>query len=303
MNEITLYAMAKINLGLDVLRRREDGYHDVKMIMQNVNLYDTLTLQKTEDPGITITIEGADLSDGEDNLIRRAAKLMREEYGISRGVGIRLTKRIPIAAGMAGGSVDAAATLKGMNHLFDLGASREKLEALGLRLGADVPFCISGGTVLAEGIGERLTLLPPPPDCYLVIAKPGIGVSSKYVYENLHADTLEYHPDIDGMADAIRGQDLKGIIERMGNVLERVTQTRYPVIVQLKHLLMENGAANALMSGSGPTVFGIFTEAETAASALSAIRNSGLTETAVRTEFAHAAVLTEEELQSKRESI
>ena len=303
MNEITLYAMAKINLGLDVLRRREDGYHDVKMIMQNVNLYDTLTLQKTEDPGIAITIEGADLSDGEDNLIRRAAKLMSEEYGIRRGVGIRLTKRIPIAAGMAGGSVDAAATLKGMNHLFDLGASREKLEALGLRLGADVPFCISGGTVLAEGIGERLTLLPPPPDCYLVIAKPGIGVSSKYVYENLHADTLEYHPDIDGMADAIRGQDLKGIIERMGNVLERVTQTRYPVIVQLKHLLMENGAANALMSGSGPTVFGIFTEAETAASALSVVQNSGLAETAVRTEFAHAAVLTEEELQSKRESI
>ncbi|MBD5458059.1 MAG: 4-(cytidine 5'-diphospho)-2-C-methyl-D-erythritol kinase, partial [Lachnospiraceae bacterium] len=216
MEQIIRNAYAKINLGLDVLRRREDGYHEVKMIMQTIDIYDTLTFRKRKEPGIVLEIDKTDLSAGKDNLICRAAEKLLAETGISQGAEIFLEKRIPIAAGMAGGSTDAAAALAGLNELFGLGYSTERLQALGVTLGADIPYCLMGGTALSEGIGEILTKLPAPPSCVLVVAKPDIDVSTKFVYENLHANTLSYHPDIDGMEAAIRSGSLSGIAERMG---------------------------------------------------------------------------------------
>lgn len=257
-------AYAKINLGLDVLGRRPDGYHEVKMIMQTVDLCDDLTLERRGEPGIRLLIEGADLPADDTNLAYRAAALLTEERGIREGVLITLKKRIPIAAGMAGGSSDAAAVMRGMNALFDLGYSMEGLKELGVKLGADIPYCIAGGTMLSEGIGEILTPLSPPPPCHLVVAKPDIDVSTAFVYGHLQADRLAFHPDIDGMAAALLAGDLKGVTDRMGNVLETVTVEAYPVIDRLKKRMCEGGAENALMSGSGPTVFGICRDEETA---------------------------------------
>lgn len=276
MEQIIRNAYAKINLGLDVLRRREDGYHEVKMIMQTVNLYDKLTFIKKEAPGIVLKIDVEGLDAGKDNLICRAAEKLFTEAGISPGVEILLEKRIPIAAGMAGGSTDAAATLIGLNDLFELGYSMEQLQAIGVKLGADIPYCLMGGTALSEGIGEILTKLPAPPSCVLVIVKPDIDVSTGFVYGNLHVDTLPFHPDIDGMEAAIRNGSLEGITKRMGNVLETVTVREYPVIDTIKELMKEAGAENALMSGSGPTVFGIFTEEESARKAAEQIKERGL---------------------------
>ncbi len=289
MEMITIQAMAKINLGLDVLRRREDGYHEVKMVMQTVNLYDTLTLKAKKEEGISISVDAKELPADENNLIVKAARLLYRHCSIGQGVEISLTKRIPIAAGMAGGSTDAAATLVGMNQLFGLGLSIERLKELGVTIGADIPYCIQGGTALSEGIGERLTALPPAPDCYLVIAKPDINVSTKYVYENLHADSLTRHPDIDGMVEAIRGGNLKGITDRMENVLENVTRREYPVIGKLKDMLKEAGAMNALMSGSGPTVFGVFDNEKKAARALEEIEKAGTAPQSFLTVFAQEA--------------
>lgn len=276
MKQITRKAYAKINLGLDVLRRREDGYHEVKMIMQTIDLYDTLEFTVSEDEGVTLVINGSSLSAGEDNLICKAARLLLADAGIAKGVNITLEKRIPIAAGMAGGSSDAAATLWGMNELFDLGYSKQELQALGVKLGADIPYCLSGGTAVSEGIGEILTPLSSPPACHLVVAKPDIDVSTKYVYEHLQADKLTYHPDIDGMADAINNGDLSGITKRMGNVLETVTIPAYPVIDRIKECMKKAGADNALMSGSGPTVFGIFEKKENAETAADRIKREHL---------------------------
>ncbi len=260
---LTRKAYAKINLGLDVLRRREDGYHEVKMIMQTISLYDTLTFRETE-TGIAVCTDREDLPGDEHNLVYRAAKLLTDTYGIKSGVNIELRKRIPMAAGMAGGSTDAAAVFHGMNELCGLGMTEDEMCRLAVTIGADVPYCIQGGTALSEGIGEILTKLPDIPDCFLLIAKPDIDVSTKYVYEKLHANTLPYHPDIDGMRTAIEQGTLSGITERMENVLETVTVEKYPVIREIKDFMMENGAMNALMSGSGPTVFGVFDTKEKA---------------------------------------
>lgn len=272
MEQIRKNAYAKINLGLDVLRKRADGYHEVKMIMQTVDIYDTLTFTKREEPGILLKTDKEELSEGTDNLIYKAAACLINKAGISQGVEIVLQKRIPIAAGMAGGSTDAAAALTGLNELFSLDYSLEKLQKLGVTLGADIPYCLMGGCALSEGIGEILTKLPPPPQCNLVIAKPDINVSTKFVYENLHAESLTYHPDIDGMTEAVRAGSLKGITDRLGNVLETVTVREYPVIDKIKTLMKNAGAENALMSGSGPTVFGIFTEKKDAESAAEQIK-------------------------------
>lgn len=269
-------AYAKVNIGLDVLRRRPDGYHELKMIMQTVDICDDLTFEKEGEPGIRLRIDGADLPTDENNLIYRAAALLMEEKKIREGVAITLTKRIPIAAGMAGGSADAAATMRGLNSLFEMGYSVEELRKLGVKLGADIPYCISGGTMLSEGIGEVLTPLPAPPKCYLAVAKPDIDVSTAFVYQNLRVDSLPFHPDIDGMADALAAGDLQGITDRMGNVLETVTVPAYPVIDRIKKRMCELGAENALMSGSGPTVFGIFKERETAVKAAETIRKEKL---------------------------
>ncbi len=269
-------AYAKVNIGLDVLRRRPDGYHELKMIMQTVAICDELTFEKKSEPGIQLRIDGSDLAADKNNLVWRAAALLMKEKHIEAGVSITLKKRIPIAAGMAGGSADAAATMRGLNDLFGMGYSMENLRELGVKLGADIPYCISGGTMLSEGIGEVLTPLPAPPDCHLVVAKPDIDVSTAFVYQNLRVDSLPFHPDIDGMAKALAAGDLKGITDRMGNVLETVTVREYPVIDKIKKRMCGLGAENALMSGSGPTVFGIYKERETAENAAKAIREEKL---------------------------
>lgn len=269
-------AYAKVNIGLDVLRRRPDGYHELKMIMQTVDIFDDLTFEREREPGIRLRIEGADLPADENNLVYKAAALMMEERQIKEGVAITVTKRIPIAAGMAGGSADAAAAMRGLNALFEMGYATEALRELGVRLGADIPYCITGGTMLSEGIGEVLTPLPAPPECYLVVAKPDMDVSTAFVYQNLRADSLPFHPDIDGMVKALAAGDLGGITDRMGNVLETVTVPAYPVIDRIKTRMRELGAENALMSGSGPTVFGIYKEQETAKKAAAIIREEKL---------------------------
>ena len=277
-------AYAKINLGLDVVRRLENGYHEVKMVMQTVGIYDVLDFQRT-DGGIVITTDSGELPTDENNLIYKAAKLMMEKYHINEGVKIHLEKHIPIAAGMAGGSTDAAAALKGMNRLFDLGCSLKDLMELGVKIGADVPYCVMGGTALAEGIGEKLTPLAPAPDCYVLVAKPDINVSTKYVYEHLDAQEISRHPDIDGMVEAIAEESLQGILDRMENVLETVTVKAYPVIQTIKDRMKELGAINSLMSGSGPTVFGIFVEKDMARRAYDKLEEEQLAKQIFLTEF------------------
>ena len=286
MNSVVIKAMAKVNLGLDVLSRRENGYHDVKMVMQTVNLYDTLTISKREDLQILITTNAGELPLTEDNLIYKAAKLLFDRMNKECGVDIHLDKQIPIAAGMAGGSTDAAATLLGLNALYQFGLDKEELAQIGVKIGADVPYCIYGGTYLSEGIGEILTKLPDAPNCYVVIAKPGIGVSTKYVYENLHIETVSNHPDVDGLVEAIKAEDLDGVTRKMANVLENVTIERYPEIAQMKACLEENGAEKALMSGSGPTVFGIFKNEDVAKNALDKLNETGLVKQGFVTTFA-----------------
>lgn len=274
MKAITVRANAKINLGLDVLRRREDGYHEVKMIMQTVGISDTLTFALSDTPGVTLTIDKQELPADGSNLIVRAVSLMQERFRLDGGLEISVQKRIPIAAGMAGGSADAAAAIHAVDRIYGLGLSLTQKQALGVKLGADVPYCLMGGTALSEGIGEVLTALPEMPAAHLVIAKPAIDVSTRFVYENLHVETLSRHPDIDGMAESIRRRDLEGVVRRMENVLETVTAARYPIIGQTKAFLMENGAMGALMSGSGPTVFGVFEREETARRAYEAMQDS-----------------------------
>ncbi len=275
-NTITKKAYAKVNLGLDVIRRREDGYHEVRMIMQTVGICDVLTFTRQERPGIVVTTDKEELPGDESNLIYKAARLVTETCSVREGIKIELQKRIPMAAGMAGGSTDAAAVFHGMNEMFGLGMDEDEMCALGVKIGADIPYCVRGGTALAEGIGEILTKLPDAPACVVLVAKPDIDVSTKYVYENLHAESLEYHPDIDGMRAAIEEGDLRGMAERMGNVLETVTVNAYPVIREIKEVMKKSGAWNALMSGSGPTVFGIFGEEEKARKAYNEIAQANL---------------------------
>ena len=274
-NTITRKAYAKINLGLDVVRRLPNGYHEVRMIMQNVGVYDVLTFAKAEE-GILLQVDNQEVPADGNNLICKAAKLLLETAGIQGGVRITLEKNIPIAAGMAGGSTDAAAAFLGINELYEIGYDIEQLKALGVKIGADVPYCIQGGTALAEGIGEVLSELPAPPTCHLLVAKPDINVSTKFVYENLRANELEYHPDIDGMIKALDLGDLKGITDRLGNVLETVTVPAYPIIQEIKEVMLSAGAENALMSGSGPTIFGIFINKDQAEAAAEKIRNAEL---------------------------
>ena len=272
-NTITLKALAKINLGLDVLGRRENGYHDVRMVMQTIYLYDNVTLTKTEETGIILECNLFYLPVDETNIAYKAAKILMDEFQIQEGVHIVLDKHIPVAAGLAGGSANAAAVLVGMNRLFSLGLSQEELMARGVSLGADVPYCIMRGTVLAEGIGEILSPLPPLPKCYVLIAKPGISVSTQVVYEKLDSREIVEHPDIDGILEGLDKQDLQKVASSMGNVLETVTIGDYPVIENIKDVMKEAGALNAMMSGSGPTVFGIFDDRSKARQAQQQIRD------------------------------
>lgn len=285
--ELNLKALAKINLGLDVLRRREDGYHEVRMVMQTIHLYDRICLRRTRQPGIQVRTNLYYLPTNENNLVYRAAKLLMDEFDLPGGLWIDLKKYIPVAAGMAGGSSDAAAVLFGVNRMYGLHLSREALMERGVQIGADVPYCLLRGTALAEGIGEKLTPLLPAPKCPLLIAKPPIAVSTRMVYENLKLTEDTVHPDLDGVLTAIEAGDLKGMAASMGNILEQVTCRRYPVISALKETMKQQGALNALMSGSGPTVFGLFEEKAQAKAAMRAIQEQGLAKQVYLTDMYH----------------
>ena len=272
MNQIELKALAKINLGLDVLGRRENGYHDVRMIMQTIQMYDVLEIKKKKAPGISLSVNYPYIPCDERNLVYKAAKLLMDEFQVTSGVEIDLRKFIPTAAGMGGGSSDAAAVLVGVNRMFQLGLTKRELMERSVAIGADVPFCVLRGTALAEGIGEILTPLPSLPKCFVLIAKPPINVSTKFVYTNLRANELTCHPDIDGQIRALQDGDLEAVCKKMGNVLETVTIPAYPIIQTIKDKMMQCGAVNAMMSGSGPTVFGIFNEREQAEKAAELLR-------------------------------
>ena len=274
MDKIELKAYGKINIGLDVIRKREDGYHDLDMIMQTVGVYDDVIISRedgTQTYEIEVSTDADILPNDKGNLAFMAAKVLMEAYDIKSKVKIHINKRIPIAGGMAGGSTDCAAVLRGVNKLFQLGLTDEQLQEYGVKLGADVPYCIVGGTKRAQGIGEILTDLPTPPKCYVIIAKPDAFVSTKFVYSHIRPAQIENHPDIDGIIESIKAGDLYGMCEKIANVMEDVTIPEYPIIQKVKDILKSNGAVNALMSGSGPTVFGIYDDEEKAKQSMDAL--------------------------------
>ncbi len=258
MDTITLKARGKINLTLDVIGKRPNGYHDLRMIMQTINLYDTIKIKKTKTPGIRINNNLAWLPKDDRNITYKAAQLFMKHYNIQTGIYIDITKRIPVAAGLAGGSSDAAAVLIGMNKLFDTRLTKRQLMEMGLQIGADVPFCIARGTMLAEGIGEVLTPLKPLPYLHILLAKPNLSVSTAGVYKALKVDAITNHPKTDEVISAINTHDIPFVISNMGNVLEEVTIPMHKEIQTIKDKMMAYGAQGSMMSGSGPTVFGIF---------------------------------------------
>lgn len=276
MATVTLQAYAKVNLGLDILGMRDNGYHDVKMVMQTINLFDTLRFSTLPEDVIRISASDGELPCNEDNLVYQAIDLMKREFAVKKGVEVYIEKHIPMAAGMAGGSSDCAAALKACNLLFELHLSEEALMGYGKKLGADVPYCIMGGTALAEGIGEKLTRLPAMQDCYILVAKPPVSVSTRDAYRAYDSEDYVVHPDIDGMVKAMQNENLDGVTARMANVLESVTEKLHPEIVKLKDMIRTAGAKNAMMTGSGPTVFGVFENHVLAEDAKNEIVKSGL---------------------------
>ena len=283
-----LRALAKINLGLDILRKREDGYHEVRMIMQTIQMYDVLEMKRVRKPGISLSVNYSYIPNDERNLVYKAAKLLMDEFQVKGGVDIHLEKFIPVAAGMAGGSSDAAAAFVGVNRMFHLGLTEEQLMERAVKVGADVPYCIMRGTALAEGIGEKLKRLPKVPECYVLVGKPGINVSTKAAYESLQLDKISSHPDIDGMIGDIECGDLLAMTQKMGNVFEPGIIEKYPVIGEIKALMESHGALKAMMSGSGPTVFGIFDDREKMEAAAEVLRESRLAKTVFATEVTKA---------------
>jgi 4-diphosphocytidyl-2-C-methyl-D-erythritol kinase len=250
-------APAKINLLLDVLRKREDGFHEVEMVMTMVDLADRLEMEELPRDTIIISSQAGYIPLDEKNLAFQAAKLIKDRYDVRKGVYIHLDKKIPVAAGLAGGSSDAAATLRGLNRLWRLGIPEEELRELGAELGSDVPYCVSGGTAIARGRGEKLERIDNPPQCWVVLAKPPINVSTADVYGRLRAAELKQHPSLKGMVSAISRGSFQDICANLGNVLESVTLPLYPEVRQLKESMQRLGADGVLMSGSGPTVFGL----------------------------------------------
>ncbi|MDQ0091742.1 4-diphosphocytidyl-2-C-methyl-D-erythritol kinase [Paenibacillus anaericanus] len=250
-------APAKINLMLDVLHKREDGYHEVEMIMTMVDLADRLEMSTLPRDTIIISSQAGYIPLDEKNLAFQAARLIKDRYNVSKGVYIHLDKNIPVAAGLAGGSSDAAATLRGLNRLWELDIPIEELKALGAELGSDVPFCVTGGTALATGRGEKLTPLPNPPQCWVVLAKLPINVSTAEVYGRLRSSRITHHPSANTMIEAIESGSFSSVCEGLGNVLEDVTLQLHPEVAHLKEAMLKLGADGVLMSGSGPTVFGL----------------------------------------------
>lgn len=254
---MSIKAPAKINLSLDVLYKRPDGYHEVKMVMTTIDLADRIELVALpEEDAIRIVSQNRFVPDDCRNLAYQAAKLLKETFSIRQGVAISITKHIPVAAGLAGGSSDAAATLRGLNKLWQLGLTLDELAELGAKIGSDVAFCVYGGTALATGRGEIITPIASPPPCWVVLAKPPIGVSTAEVYRNLELERVS-HPDVDAMVRAIERQDYAAICRLVGNVLEEVTLKKYPEVAHIKEQMKRFGADAVLMSGSGPTVFGL----------------------------------------------
>lgn len=268
MSCLELKAHAKINLSLDVLGKREDGYHELRMIMQTVALHDTVLLEPIPE-GIILECRSKWVPEDRTNTAWKAADLIKCKFGIKSGLKIRIIKRIPVAAGLAGGSSDAAAVLRGVNELFSLGLGFDDLRQLGKHVGADVPYCISGGTVLAEGIGEKLTKLPDFSGIDVVLVKPRIGVSTAWVYRNLQICEIadRDRPDTELLSEALKMRDTGTIAENMKNVLENVTIHYYDIVRQAKEKLMETGALGSMMSGSGPTSFGLFPDENIASEA------------------------------------
>ncbi|MEH7093612.1 4-(cytidine 5'-diphospho)-2-C-methyl-D-erythritol kinase [Neobacillus vireti] len=254
--KLLVKAPAKINLALDVLHKRPDGYHEVEMIMTTIDLADRVELTLLEQDKIHILSHNRYVPDDQRNLAYQAAQLLKDRFGVKKGVLISIEKTIPVAAGLAGGSSDAAATLRGLNKLWDLELSLDELAALGSEIGSDVSFCVYGGTALAKGRGEIITELPPPPTCWVILAKPFIGVSTAEVYRRLDLSGTK-HPDIYGMIQAIKEHDYQRVCDNVGNVLEGVTLSLHPEVAQIKEQMKRFGADAVLMSGSGPTVFGI----------------------------------------------
>ncbi len=285
MDKIQLKALAKINLGLDVLRKREDGYHEVRMVMQTIQMYDVINLYKTSRPGIWLRTNLPYIPTDERNLVYKAAELLMREFHIRGGLRIDLQKFIPVSAGLAGGSSDAAATLVAVNRMFHLHLSKKELMKRGLSIGADVPYCVMRGTALAEGIGEKLTPLPPAPGCFVLVGKPAVNVSTKQAYESLHLEKIARHPDIHSLVQGIQAQDLAAMIPHMENVFEPGITREDPVIGQIRELMLEKGALHAMMSGSGPTVFGLFDSWAAIQRAANALRESQMARTVFATRF------------------
>ncbi|RDC49592.1 4-(cytidine 5'-diphospho)-2-C-methyl-D-erythritol kinase [Acinetobacter sp. RIT592] len=259
MNSIDLKSRAKVNLSIDVLGKREDGYHLVEMIMQTIDLYDKLKITEIEENSILIKSNSLDIPLNEDNIMYKAVNLLKNQFNIEKGIEISIEKNIPVAAGMAGGSSNAAAVLVGLNKLWNLGLSENELKDIGLKLGADVPFCITGGSTLAEGIGEKLTNIKGlPEDLNILVCKPNIFVSTKEVYQSLNMDKVKRRPQNKELIDALQKEDVKFISENMVNVLEEVTSLKYSEIGQIEDIMIKNKALGSMMSGSGPTVFGLF---------------------------------------------
>ena len=287
MDSIWINAPAKINIGLDVIRRREDGYHEVKMIMQSIRLFDRLTLTKTKEPGIKLTTNLSYLPVNEDNLVYQSAKRLMDEFHLEGGLDIKLDKRIPVAAGMAGGSTDAASCMLAINDLYGLGLSKRHLMKRGVKLGADIPYCILKGTALSEGIGEKLSTIPAMPSCYILIAKPNIHVSTKWVYTNLVLDEHTNHPDIDGMLASMKKRDLLSLSNQIGNVLESVTIPAYPQIAAIKECMLQNGAVKvyAVDVGYGQLAWSLRTDERVVNMERTNIRNVTLDQLAEPIEF------------------
>ena len=259
MNSIQLKSRAKINLSIDVLGKREDGYHLVEMIMQTIDLYDIIKIKNIDSNNIIIKSNSSNIPLNENNIVYKAVDLSRTQLNINKGVEIFIEKNIPIAAGMAGGSSNAAAVLVGLNKLWDLSLSEEKLQKLGFKLGADVPFCISGKAALAQGVGEELTYIKGlPKDTSILVCKPNLFVSTKKVYEGLDLKNIKNRPDNNYLIECLSKKNIKSVAENMVNVLETVTSKEHQEIEDIERIMMNHNALGSMMSGSGPTVFGLF---------------------------------------------
>lgn len=265
MNSIQLKSRAKINLSIDVLGKREDGYHLVEMIMQTIDLFDKIKIFSLKEDTIIIESNSLDIPLDSTNIVYKAADLIKKQYNIKEGVKIIIEKNIPIAAGMAGGSSNAAAVLVGLNQLWQLKLSENKLKELGLKLGADVPFCIGGQTALAENIGEKLTKIDGlSENIFILVCKPELFVSTKEIYEEIDSKIIEKRPNNKLLIQLLKENKIQQIADNMYNVLEEVTRERYPVIEEIEKIMMENDALGSMMSGSGPTVFGLYRNMEDA---------------------------------------